>query len=130
MKIRLSRRYTFINFGVTTLASVYVYYRTVLNGQINSEGFVLTDFSFQIIASLLTLIFLFYDHLFCCFCACCLGAGEWRVLDPENHEAILVWRNGEIIDKDEEEEGKGENENVKADNNMTLKEINLVDIEE
>ena len=38
LKIRLSRRYTFINFGVSTLASAYVYYRTVLNGEINSEG--------------------------------------------------------------------------------------------
>ena len=129
MKIRLSRRYTFINFGVSTLASAYVYYRTVLNGEINSEGLVI-DFSFQIIASVLTLIFLFYDHLCFCCCSCCLGAGEWRVFDPENHEANLVWRNGEIIDKDKEEEEKGGDENVKADNNMTLKEINLVDIEE
>ena len=52
------------------------------------------------------------------------------MFDPENHEANLVWRNGEIIDKDKEEEEKGGDENVKADNNMTLKEINLVDIEE
>ena len=45
------------------------------------------------------------------------------MLDPENHEANLVWRKGEIINEDKEEEGKGGD-----DNNMTLKEKNLADI--
>ena len=51
------------------------------------------------------------------------------MLDPENHQANLVWRNGEIIDKDKEE-GKGGDENVRADNNINLKEIILADTEE
>ena len=42
------------------------------------------------------------------------------MFDPKNHQANLVWRNGEIIDKDEEED-------CNADNNMTLKERNLAD---
>ena len=52
------------------------------------------------------------------------------MFDPENHQANLVWRNGEIIDMDEEEEGKREVDDCKAENNMTLKERNAADIEE
>ena len=51
------------------------------------------------------------------------------MFDPENHQANLVWRNGEIIDKDKKEEEKGGDENVKSDSNMTLRERNHADID-
>ena len=50
------------------------------------------------------------------------------MFDPENHKANLVWRNREIIDKDEEEEIGVEEEIGKTDNNITLRERNPVDI--
>lgn len=123
MRIRLSKKYTFINFLVSTASSAFIYYRLVEFGTV-ALGLVALIAPLHIIASLLTFIFLFYDNLCCCCCACCLGAEEWKVFDPENHQANLVWRNGEIIDKDKEE-GKGDD----ADNNITLKERNPVNIE-
>ena len=50
------------------------------------------------------------------------------MFDPDNHEANLVWRSGEIIDKDKEEVGKAENENYEAENNTTSRERNPLDI--
>ena len=32
------------------------------------------------------------------------------MFDPENHQANLVWRNGEIMDQDEEEDSREEEE--------------------
>ena len=129
LKIRLSKKYTLFNFLVSTLASAFVCYIAFLKAPLPGLFIfvicVLFIFIPYFVASLLALIFLFYDNLCCCCCACCLGAEEWRVFDPENHQADLVWRNGEIIDKDKEEEEKGVD-----DNNMTLKERNLADIEE
>ena len=124
LRIRLSKRYTLFNFLVSTLAFAFVFYYSPTESKIGLKTILNISIPF-FIASVLTLIFLFYDHLCCCCCACCLGAEEWRVFDPENHQADLVWRNGEIIDKDKEEEEKGVD-----DNNMTLKERNLADIEE
>ena len=58
-----------------------------------------------VVASFNTLIFLFFDYLCCCCCDCFLGAAEWTVFDPEDHEANLErWRDGKIHDMDKEEE--------------------------
>ena len=132
LRIRLSKRYTLFNFLVSTLEIAFVYGSTESkinqndqndqNDQNLNMALIIISIPF-FIASVLTLFFLFYDHLCCCCCACCLGAEEWRVFDPENHQADLIWRNGEIIDKDKDEGGK-----VGDDNNMTLKEKNLADI--
>lgn len=122
LRIRLSKKYTFINFLVSTAASAFCIFLLTLGTKSGDvAAAVIAALSIPlIIASLLTLIFLFYDYLCCCCCGCCLGAWEWKVFDPENHQANLVWRNGEITDKDEEED-------CNADNNMTLKERNLAD---
>ena len=50
------------------------------------------------------------------------------MFDPENHQANLIQRHKEIIDKDEDEERRGGEENGKTENNMTLKERNSEDI--
>ena len=97
LKIRISKRYTFFNFLVSTMATFSVV--SVLDDDHdvddNLHAFIFILFS---IASLLTLIFLFYDNLCCYCCSCCLGAGEWTVFDPENPRTILVLKDGEIRD--------------------------------
>ena len=64
------------------------------------------------VASFGILVFFLYDYLCFCCCNCFLGAEDWTVFDPENHEANLVWRDGEILDKDE----AGEKEKKKVSN--------------
>ena len=68
----------------------------------DAETLMVIGFISYSIPSLLTLIFLFYDKLCCCCCACCLGAGEWTVFDPENPQAILIWKDGQIMDMEPE----------------------------
>ena len=97
LKIRLSKRYTFLNFLISMMATICVVSVLVVKLQLSLELFKLIGI-FYSIPSLLTLIFLFYDNLCCCCCACCLGAGEWTVFDPENPQAILVWKDGQIMD--------------------------------
>ena len=109
LRIRLSKKYTFLNFLVSTLA-ILTFSSAFRETPIRHGLSVILSSIFYFIASLLTFIFLFYDHLCCCCCACCLGAGEWTVFDPENHQANLVWRNREIIDQDEEEDRREEEE--------------------
>ena len=83
------------------MATICVVSVLVVKLQLSLELFKLIGI-FYSIPSLLTLIFLFYDNLCCCCCACCLGAGEWTVFDPENPQAILVWKDGQIMDMEEE----------------------------
>ena len=56
--------------------------------------------------AVLTTLFIFWDWLMCCCCSCWLGAGEWRVHDPDNPEANLVWRDGRVVNLDREQSRK------------------------
>ena len=56
--------------------------------------------------AVLTTLFIFWDSLMCCCCTCWLGAAEWRVYDPENPQASLVWREGKVVNLDREQSRK------------------------
>ena len=58
----------------------------------------------QIIGVICTLSFIWFDRVSCCCCACWRGQEEVVVYDPDNPEASLVLRDGEIIERNDEEE--------------------------
>ena len=59
----------------------------------------------QIIGVICTLSFVWFDRVSCCCCACWRrGQEEVVVYDPDNPEASLVLRDGEIIERNEQEE--------------------------
>ena len=57
----------------------------------------------HIISGVLTTILIFWDWLMCCCCSCWLGEGEWRVHDPDNPEANLVWRDGSVVNLEDDQ---------------------------
>ena len=56
----------------------------------------------HITSGVLTGLLLYWDSLMCLCCSCWLGAGAWRVFDPEEPEASLVWRAGKVVAEDED----------------------------
>ena len=57
-----------------------------------------------------TLSFIWFDNICCCCCDCCRGQEEVVVYDPDHPEASLVWRDGEVMEKKEEELENAETE--------------------
>ena len=58
----------------------------------------------QIIGVICTLSFIWFDRISCCCCACWTrGQKEVVVYDPDHPEASLVLRDGEIIERNEQE---------------------------
>ena len=64
----------------------------------------------HILGVICTLSFIWFDHICCCCCDCCRGQQEVVVYDPDHPEASLVWRDGEVIEKKEEETENAETE--------------------
>ena len=60
----------------------------------------------HVLSALLTTILIFYDSLMCWCSPCCLGEGEATVFDPEHPELNLTWRNGNVVDLDQEDGAK------------------------
>ena len=60
----------------------------------------------HVLSALLTTILIFYDSLMCWCFPCCLGEGEAAVFDPEHPELNLAWRNGNVVDLDQEDEAQ------------------------
>ena len=58
----------------------------------------------HIIGVICTLSFVWFERVSCCCCACWRGQQEVVVYDPDNPEASLVWRDGEVIQRNEQEE--------------------------
>ena len=80
-----------------------------------------------VVASFNTFLFLFFDKLCCCCCDCFLGATEWTVFDPEEHEANLEkWGDGMIHDMDKEEEENIVKEKERKLSNRTRTIITIV----
>ena len=83
---------------------------------INSEIFYLIIFTpimvLHIIGVICTLSFVWFDRISCCCCACWRGQEEVVVYDPDHPEASLVLKDGEIIDRNEQEE---ETQHVETD---------------
>ena len=52
----------------------------------------------HILGVICTVSFIWFDHIFCCCCACWRGHQEVVVYDPDHPEASLVWRDGEVVD--------------------------------
>ena len=58
----------------------------------------------HIIGVICTLSFVWFDRVSCCCCACWRGGHkELVVYDPDHPEASLVLRDGEIIERNEQE---------------------------
>ena len=57
----------------------------------------------HVLSALLTTILIFYDSLMCWCSPSCLGEGEATVFDPEHPELNLAWRDGNVVDLDQED---------------------------
>ena len=76
------------------------------------EQFYYAVIGLHVVSGVLTTILLCWDSLMCCCCPCWLGEGEWRVLNPDNPEARLVWRGGRVEGGDDDKpEGETTNGN-------------------
>ena len=51
-----------------------------------------------------TLLFVLFDNVFPCCCDCWRGEQEIVVYDPDNREANLVWRDGQVINMEQTQE--------------------------
>ena len=109
-RLKLSKRYTVINFIIDTLICIplaVIYFKTVLrvDWKDDSELFhIYTLFLNLFIPPLLTFIFLFrYPSCSWCCISCCVGGQQViHVYDPDLPHQEFVFRNGEVIRKDQD----------------------------
>ena len=123
LRIKFSPVWTMINFLLSSLQIFVMGYllshhlehhpipinnddETVSWLHYNVRKFYFVVIGLHITSGLLTAILIFWDWLMCCCCSCWLGAGEWRVHDPDNPEANLVWRDGRVVNLDREKSRK------------------------
>ena len=103
-RLKLSKHYTVINFVMKTLISipVAVIYFKVQNGGRQSyfSGIIISGYFF---GALLTFIYLFCTPSCGCCCSCCVGGQQViHVYDPDLPDQEFVFRNGEVIRKDQD----------------------------
>ena len=130
LRVKLSPMWTMINFLLSSLQISFVGYlladhlkhhpihthdskvKVVVSWMhYHVKDFYHAVIGLHVVSGLLTAILLGWDSLMCCCCPCWLGEGEWRVYDPDNPEARLVWRGGRVVgeeDKHDEEMTDGE----------------------
>ena len=58
---------------------------------------------FHILGVICTLLFVYFDNVFTCCCDCWRGEQEIVLYDPDNREANLVWKDGQVIDMEQME---------------------------
>ena len=122
LKIRFSKLWTSINCLVSTVVMAFVLAYYAIYGNHSEKSHVLRLTSVlkyvdsqnpdntkslvtimmivvpYIIGMICTVLFLLFDHIYCCCCACWRGQEEVVVYDPDHPEASLVWRDGEVMD--------------------------------
>ena len=151
LRIKLSPVWIMINFLLSSLQVFVVGYRLTLHLEhhpiptdhndatvswlhYNVLKFYFAVIGLHITSGVLTTILIFSAWLMCCFCSCWLGAGEWRVHDPDNPEANLVWRDGSVVnlkdDRAQKEIRISGNENQRSveflqDDNINYEEVTV-----
>ena len=122
LRIRFSKLWTSINCLVSTLVMAFVVAYYAIYGNHSDKSHILhltSGLTYvygpgpknvkslltimaivvpHIIAVIFTVLFLLFDHISCCCCACWRGQQEVVVYDPDHPEASLVWRDGEVMD--------------------------------
>ena len=64
---------------------------------------------FHILGVICTMLFVYFDNVFTCCCDCWRGEQEIVVYDPDNREANLVLRDGQVIDMEQTQEEEVKN---------------------
>ena len=102
-RLKLSKRYTVINFVMKTLICIPI---AILYLRIQNDLNVIQfqfDVSFYSFNALMTFIFLFCVSSCGCCCSCCVGGQQViHVYDPDLPDQEFVFRNGEVIRKDQD----------------------------
>ena len=112
-RLKLSKRYTVINFVMKTLIIIpvaVIYFKVRNDYEVGSAGIswvILNEFPIQIsiyfFGALLTFIFLFCTPSCGCCCSCCVsGQQVIHVYDPDLPDQEFIFRNGEVIRKDQD----------------------------
>ena len=112
LRIRFSNQWTIVNCLLSTIIIALVSYWLTNEQRLGGPDDVLEFLIIftpimvlQIIGVICTLSFVWFDRVSCCCCACWRrGQEEVVVYDPDNPEASLVLRDGEIIERNEQGE--------------------------
>ena len=104
-RLKLSKRYTVINFVMKTLISIPV--ALIYFNSVPVQGRIMHIQIYQIfqyfLGALLTFIYLFCTPSCGCCCSCCVGGQQViHVYDPDLPDQEFIFRNGEVIRKDPE----------------------------
>ena len=114
LRVRFSIPWTLVNCLESSIIMAIVSYLVTCVAELHSAPdspvwffYFTPPMVLHLLGVICTLLFIWFDHIFCC-CDCWRGQQEVVVYDPDHPEACLVWKDGEIIDKQDEEETEKE----------------------
>lgn len=103
-RVRFSVKYTKINMAIS-IVSITIFCSPVLLSTESAfsqeyyEPFVYSIVYLLIVSVILTLAFIYFDHLFCCCCQCCLSSKQQIVVyDPNQPDRTFHLVEREIVE--------------------------------
>ena len=109
-RVRFSVRYTKINMAISLCS--FILFCSVLDLTLLSDSDVDHDLYYCLfsihfaVSMILTIIFIYFDYIFCCCCRCFLSSKHQIVVhDPNKPDRTFHLVNGEIIEVHEKSEG-------------------------
>ena len=96
-KIALKREWSYANLLLSTIAFAGgTFWVSVFIGE---DAPIFYGVPLYILAIIFTVTFLHYDTICCasCCCDCCIGEEQVVIHDPSNPEAILIFKDGQVI---------------------------------